>query len=211
MMPEMDGIELCRKVKQNVNINHIPIIILTAKSSDEDNIKGLSAGADAYIAKPFNIEVVRTTINTIIRERERLRNVYSGGQHLESQVKSIESQTPNDKLLSKIMGVINDNISNPELTVEMITNEVGISRAHLHRKLKELTNQTTRDLIRNVRLQQASKLFDKGHHSVSDVAILTGFSSATYFSTAFKDMYGVAPMQYIEECKQREKIKTYKI
>lgn len=199
MMPEMDGFTLCRKIKQNVNINHIPVILLTAKSSEEDNLEGLSLGADAYIVKPFNIEILRKTAENIIRNREQLRNTFSGQQDQSDKIQKLEVQSPDDKLLKKIMKVINDNISNPNLTVEMITTEVGISRVHLHRKLKELTNQTTRDLIRNVRLQQAAALLASGRHNISEVATLTGFPNATYFSTAFKEMYGVPPTVYMEQ------------
>ena len=205
MMPEMDGFTLCRKIKQNININHIPVILLTAKSSEEDNLEGLSLGADAYIVKPFNIEILRKTAENIIKNRDQLRNTFSGQQDQSDKIQKIEVQSPDDKLLKKIMKVINENISNPNLTVEMITKEVGISRVHLHRKLKELTNQTTRDLIRNVRLQQAASLLTSGHHNISEVAALTGFPNATYFSTAFKEMYGVPPTVYMEQHLNKEK------
>lgn len=205
MMPEMDGFTLCRKIKQNVTINHVPVILLTAKSSEEDNLEGLSLGADAYIVKPFNIEILRKTAENIIRNREQLRNTFSGQQDQSDKIQKLEVQSPDDKLLKKRMKVINDNISNPSLTVEMITTEVGISRVHLHRKLKELTNQTTRDLIRNVRLQQAAALLASGRHNISEVAMLTGFPNATYFSTAFKEMYGVPPTVYMEQHAGEEK------
>lgn len=199
MMPEMDGLTLCRKIKQNITINHVPVILLTAKSSDEDNLEGLSTGADAYIVKPFNIEILRKKVSNIIKSRKQLRNTFSGQQDQVSKVQDIEIQSPDDKLMGRIMKVINANISNPNLTVEMITTEVGISRVHLHRKLKELTNQTTRDFIRNVRLKQAASLLAEKRHSITEVAALTGFTHITYFSTVFKEMYGVSPTVYMEQ------------
>ena len=101
--------------------------------------------------------------------------------------------------MERIMRVINENLSNPNLTVEMITTEVGISRVHLHRKLKELTNQSTRDLIRNLRLKQAATLLAKKRQSINEVAALTGFTNVAYFSTAFKELYGMTPTAYMEQ------------
>lgn len=205
VMPEMDGITLCRKIKQNININHIPVILLTAKSKEEDNLEGLDTGADGYIIKPFNIEVLKKTAQNIIRNREMLRNNFSGSQKQKDKVKKISIKSSDDKLMERIMKVINDNITNPNLNVEMVATEVGISRVHLHRKLKELTSQSTRDLIRNIRLQQAATLLSTKSLTVSEVAAATGFTNLTHFSTSFKDMYGIPPMAYMEKhMKERE-------
>lgn len=186
MMPEMDGITLCRKIKQNIHVNHVPVVLLTARSGEDDNLEGLSTGADAYIMKPFNMELVKKTIENIIRTRELLRNSYTGNQQQEDKVDKIQLKSADEKLLEKVMRVINDNISNPDLSVEMIAGQVGISRIHLHRKLKELTNQTTRDLIRNVRLKQAADLLAHKKLSVSEVADATGFSNLAYFQIPLK-------------------------
>mgnify|MGYP001518638745 FL=1 len=199
MMPEMDGLTLCKKIKQNITINHIPIILLTAKSREEDNLEGLNMGADAYIVKPFSIEILRKTAINLIKSREILRNSFSGSQMQEQKLKKLKVQSPDDRLLDKVMKVINDNLGNPDLNVEMIATEVGISRVHLHRKLKELTNQSTRDLIRNVRLKQAASLLANQYHNITEVATLTGFTNVAYFSTAFKELYGVPPSTYMEE------------
>ncbi|MCD8178523.1 MAG: response regulator [Tannerellaceae bacterium] len=199
MMPEMDGITLCRKIKQNIHVNHVPVVLLTARSGEDDNLEGLSTGADAYIMKPFHMELVKKTIENIIRTRELLRNSYTGNQQQQDKVDKIQLKSADEKLLEKVMRVINDNISNPDLSVEMIAGQVGISRVHLHRKLKELTNQTTRDLIRNVRLKQAADLLAHKKLSVSEVANATGFSNLAYFSNSFKDLYGVSPTHWAEE------------
>ena len=161
MMPEMDGLTLCRKIKQNVNLNHIPVILLTAKTREEDNLEGLNTGADAYIMKPFNIEILQKTVENLINTRQQLRKVFTGQQNLENKVQKLEVKSPDEKLMERIMKVINENIGNPNLTIETITTEVGISRVHLHRKLKELTNQTTRDFIRNIRLKEAARLLSE--------------------------------------------------
>ncbi len=200
MMPEMDGFTLCRKIKQNINLNHIPVVLLTAKTREEDHIEGLDTGADAYIAKPFNIEFLRHAIDNLLRSREQLRNIYSGGQQAgEEKLEKIEAKSPDDRLMERLMRVINANIGNPELTVEMIASEVGISRVHLHRKLKELTNQTTRDFIRNIRMKQAATLLAEKHHAVSEVATLVGYTNMGNFSSAFKELYGMTPTAYREQ------------
>lgn len=196
MMPEMDGFSLCKKIRQNTNINSIPIILLTAKTTVEDNIEGLERGADAYVTKPFNISVLKKTVENLINRREQLRNTYTGKQEQKDKITKIEAKSPDDKLMERIMKVINNNISNPDLNVEMITKEVGISRVHLYRKMKELTNQSMRDFIRNIRLKQAAALLSEKKYSVSEVVEMTGFIRVSNFSTLFKNMYGMSPLSY---------------
>ncbi len=201
VMPKIDGITLCKKVKQNININHIPLILLTGKSAEEDNLQGLDIGADAYIAKPFNIDLLQKTIINLIKNRQLLRNNYSGSQDQSDKVVGVELQSTDDLLMQKIMNVINQNIDNPELNVEMIASEIGFSRVHLHRKLKEITNQSTRDLIKNIRLKQAGELLSNKETGISEVAYAVGFSSPAKFSTAFKEFYGLTPTRYVEQRK----------
>lgn len=198
MMPEMDGLVLCKKIKQNINLNTIPVILLTAKVRDEDYLEGLEVGVDAYVTKPFNIDVLKKTIDNLIQIRERLKNSYSGQQSQADKLDKIEALSPDDKLLKRIMRVINENLSNPALNVEMITEKVGISRVHLHRKLKQLTNQSTRDFIRNTRLNQAAMLLSQKRYTIAEVAELTGFINPDNFSTAFKGLYGVSPTNFME-------------
>lgn len=203
MMPEVDGITLCRKVKQHVHMNHVPVILLTARSKEEDNLEGLSTGADAYIVKPFNLEILKKTIENLIHNRERLRNTFNGSQRQEDKVEKVHMQSADEKLLAKVMKVINEHLSDQALSVEMIADKVGISRVHLHRKLKELTNQTPRDFIRNIRLKQAADLLMSKNLSVSEVADATGFANMGYFSKVFKELYGVPPSTYLEEQKKK--------
>ena len=196
MMPEMDGTTLCRKVKQNVNINHVPVLLLTAKNREEDNIDALDIGADVYMTKPFNIELLKKTAENLIRGREMLRNCFAGNQEREVKRVVVDIQSTDDKLMDRIMNVINCNLNNQDLNVEMITKEVGISRVHLHRKLKELTNQSTRDLIKNVRLKHAATLLSTTHYNVTEITDMVGFSSITLFSRSFKELYGMTPTEY---------------
>ena len=204
MMPEMDGFSLCRKIKQNINLNGIPVVLLTAKTQDEDNLEGLEMGADAYIAKPFNIDILLKTIDNLIHIREQLKNMYTGQQTQEGRMQKMEAQSSDDKLLERIMKVVNDNLDNPNLNVEMLTEKVGISRGHLHRKLKELTNQSAREFIRNIRLKQAATLLSQKRYSIAEVAALTGFGSPNNFATLFKESYGVPPTVYMEQHLNKE-------
>ncbi len=198
MMPEMDGMTFCHKVKQNPNLNHIPVILLTAKTREEDNIEGLEMGADAYVTKPFNIDILKKTCDNLIKSRARLRNTFTGQQTRNDKLEKITMPSADDKLMERIMKVINDNLSDPNLSVATICEGVGISRVHLHRKLKELTNQTTRDFIRNTRLRQAASLMEEKHYSVNEIAEKTGFSNPSNFSTAFKELFGMTPTAYMD-------------
>nr|WP_315153419.1 two-component regulator propeller domain-containing protein [uncultured Flavobacterium sp.] len=198
-MPKMDGVTFCRKVKKNINLNHIPVILLTAKSHEHDQLEGLNIGADAYITKPFNMEILKKTALNLIRTRELLKNNYNGNQAQEDKIKKITMESVDEKLIQKVMHFINNNLNNPSLNVEMIAAEIGISRVHLHRKLKELTNQSSRDLIRNIRLKQAGELLATKHTNISEVAYLVGFSNISKFSTSFKQFYGLSPKSYMEK------------
>ncbi len=197
MMPGMDGITLSRKIKQNININHIPVILLTAKAKPEDHLEGLEIGADAYLTKPFSTEILRQTVINLIENRERLRNKFSGNQYQDDKIEKIELKSSDEILIEKIMKVINENLSNPDLNVEMLASNVGMSRVHMHRKLKELTNQSARDFIRGIRLKQAATLLVSKKLSISEVAYATGFSNLSHFSNSFKEFYGVSPTEHI--------------
>ena len=199
MMPEMDGNTLCSKIKTNGTTSHIPVILLTAKSRDEDQLEGLATGADAYIVKPFNLDILRRTIVNLIHTHQMLQLKYARNDQLEELVEDIKMKSPDDKLLEKVMAVINKNLGNSDLSVEKIADEVGISRVHLHRKMKELTGQTPHDFIRNIRLKKAATLLSSGDMNVSEVMYACGFSNAASFSTVFKKLYGVSPREYMNE------------
>lgn len=198
MMPEMDGTTLCTKLKANINTNDLPIILLTAKSREEDQLEGLQTGADAYILKPFNMDILRRTIINLLTMRRTLKNKFTGKESQEEKVEQRKIQTPDDALMQRVMEVINENIGDSDLSVDMIAQKVGISRVHLHRKMKELTNQTPHSFIRNIRLQQAAKLLKDGKQSITDVMYICGFSNSASFSTMFKNLYGYSPREYMQ-------------
>ena len=203
MMPEMDGTTLCAKLKSNINTNDVPIILLTAKSREEDQLEGLQTGADAYILKPFNMDILRRTIINLLTMRRTLKNKFTGKESQEEKVEQRKIQTPDDALMQRVMEVINENIGDSDLSVDMIAQKVGISRVHLHRKMKELTNQTPHSFIRNIRLQQAAKLLKDGKQSITDVMYACGFSNSASFSTMFKNLYGCSPREYMQNAMKK--------
>lgn len=196
MMPEIDGFTLCQRIKQNISLNHIPVILLTAKADQESNIAGLESGADAYLAKPFYIEILRRMALNLVKTRSQLRNSFNGKQMQEEKLDNIEMRTANDKLMDRIMRCVNQNIKNADFSIDDLCQDVGISRVHLYRKLKELTNQSPRDFIRNIRLKQAERLLLRDSYSINEIAEAVGFSRANNFSSAFKEQYGFPPLQW---------------
>lgn len=203
MMPEMDGTTLCTKLKANINTNDVPVILLTAKSREEDQLEGLQTGADAYILKPFNMDILRRTIINLLTMRRTLKNKFTGKESQEEKVEQKKIQTPDDALMQRVMEVINENIGDSDLSVDMIAQKVGISRVHLHRKMKELTNQTPHSFIRNIRLQQAAKLLKDGKQSITNVMYACGFSNSASFSTMFKNLFGCSPREYMQNAMKK--------
>ena len=203
MMPEMDGNTLCTRLKTNPNTNSIPVILLTAKSRDEDKLEGLEMGADAYIVKPFNMDILRRTIINLINKHRLLRLKYERNDSLEEQVDEIRLKSPDEKLLERIMECINKNLNNSDLSVDMIADTVGISRVHLHRKMKDLTGQTPHDFIRNIRLKKAAQLLANQGMNVTEVMYACGFANSASFSTVFKKFYGMSPRDYMKEHEKR--------
>lgn len=198
MMPAMDGIQMLKELKKNINTNHIPVILLTSKTEFANRIEGLEQGADAYLGKPFSVEELHTLIGNLIANRIRLKGKYSGSSTQEGKRMPIVLQSNDEVLMERIMKVINKNLNNPMLSVEMLTQEVGMSRTHLHRRIKGMTGLTPSDFIRNIRLIQAAELLKKKDITVTQVAYTVGFSSQTHFSSAFKKMYGISPTEYKE-------------
>ena len=194
IMDGIDGMSLCRKIKTNVNTAHIPVILLTAKTRDEDKVAGLNVGADAYITKPFNPDMMKRTVTNLLENRERLKDKFTGVS--EGKMEKITLKPADELLMERVMKAVNKHLSNPELNVEMLSRDVGISRVHMHRKMKELTNQSARDFIRTVRLKQAATLLSEKKLSVSEIAYAVGFSTLSHFSSCFREFYGMTPKEF---------------
>ncbi|HEY3370082.1 MAG TPA: two-component regulator propeller domain-containing protein [Prolixibacteraceae bacterium] len=202
MMPEMDGLEMCKRIKSSVETSHIPIILLTAKSDIENRIEGLSIGADSYITKPFHPEHLVTRVNKLIELREMLKERYSRKISLvEMHKPEIKSDSPDEIFLQKTISVILVKMSETEFNGDRLASELSISRMGLHRKVKALTGQSTGELIRNIRLKKACELLSIPGKNISEVCYDVGFNSPSYFTTCFVDTYEMTPSEYARRVK----------
>lgn len=199
MMPVMNGFKLCEEIKSNESISHIPVVLLTAKSTAENRIKGYKLGADGYLAKPFNMEVLEARVQNLIQSREKLRQILRTTFNVEPS--EVTTTSMDEKFLKKIMRIIEENIPNSEFTVEKLASDYGMSQIVLNKKLKGLTGQTAKAFIRTIRLKRAAQLFATGKYSVTDVTYEVGFSDLKYFRTCFKDEFGASPSEYIKKHK----------
>ena len=199
MMPEMDGVTLLKKIKTNSRINDIPVILLTSKSDVADRLEGFKKGADAFLAKPFNMSELHILTDNLINNVRRLRGKFSGAQEQKDKMEQIEVKGNNDQLMNRIMKSINEHISDPDFNVESLAEDVGISRAQLHRKMKEITGISTGEFIRNLRLEQAARLISEQKINVTQVAYAVGFNNQTHFSTVFRKRYGMSPTEYAKK------------
>lgn len=194
MMPRMSGTDMCRRIKENIETSHIPIILLTAWSTDEGRAAGYKAGADAYIAKPFDMEVLLARISNLLEKQEKRQRDFSHSISLDP--KTVTDSSPDEDFLKEVIACIEKNIDNSEYTIDSLSTDIVMSRMSLYRKMKSLTGQTPADFIRMVRLKTAAKLLKEEKCTVSEACYRTGFASPQNFSKHFKDMFGVLPSQY---------------
>ena len=194
MMPRMNGTDMCRRIKENIETSHIPIILLTAWSTDEGRAAGYKAGADAYIAKPFDMEVLLARISNLLEKQEKRQRDFSHSISLDP--KTVTDSSPDEDFLKEVIACIEKNIDNSEYTIDSLSTDIVMSRMSLYRKMKSLTGQTPADFIRTVRLKTAAKLLKEEKCTVSEACYRTGFASPQNFSKHFKEMFGVLPSQY---------------
>jgi signal transduction histidine kinase/DNA-binding response OmpR family regulator len=196
MMPVMDGIALCRKLKTDIKTSHIPIILLTAKAGIESRIEGLDTGADAYIAKPFTMKLIEVQISNIFENRKKLRKRFS--KELVLQPSEIAITPIDADFLQKAIGIVEKHMSDTAFSVEAFTKEIGMSRSRLHRKLRALTSQSTSEFIRTIRLKRAVPLLEKSQLSIEEIAFAVGFNSTAYFTKCFRTQFGSPPSEYVK-------------
>lgn len=193
-LPEKNGFEICGILKKDLRTSHIPIIILTALNDKESYIKGLNSGADAYLTKPFNFSILMQSIKSLLYNRERLRYYYSNNLHKIGDNASFDSLE--QEFVRKMNKIIDSNLDNSNFTVEHLAEELGVSRVQLYRKVKAMMGISISDYIANFRLEQAKAALTNMRLSISEVAYNCGFSSPNYFSTAFKNKYGLTPAAF---------------
>jgi signal transduction histidine kinase/DNA-binding response OmpR family regulator/ligand-binding sensor domain-containing protein len=194
MMPEMDGVELCKKLKEEEKTSHIPVILLTAKADIESRLEGLETGADDYITKPFDARELQIRVKNLIHQRELLRARFSRTVILKP--KDIAITSPDEVFLEKVMAIIEDHLSDSQFDVEDFQIAIGMSRMQLHRKLKALTGHSTGEFVRIQRLIRASEMLSKTDDNISEVCYHTGFTSLSYFAKCFKKQFGTTPKDY---------------
>ncbi len=191
VMPVMDGYELCRNIKTNVKTSHIPLLMLTSKVMTEEKIKGINSGADAYLNKPFDMGILKSTLSQLLTSRQLLFDKYNAG-FIANGTKT--QTTPLDKtFIEKVLDFIGSNISDTNLGVEILSSEFNLSRSQFYRKIKALTGISANELIRKIRLEKAKQLLKTGNYNVNEVTYKIGFSSPSYFTKCFKSEYGYLP------------------
>ncbi|MBQ0056873.1 MAG: substrate-binding domain-containing protein [Bacteroidales bacterium] len=200
MMPGMDGLECCRRLKAEVNTSHIPVMMLTACSLDEQRVKGHEHGADAYLSKPFNEQVLRAQLDSLIKNHDRVRDFFS--DELTSHHKSSAVSTPavsiDDAFLLKVKQNIMKHLADTDYGIEQMGEEIGMSRAQLYRKVKALTNYSPVELVRNTRLKQAQAMLAQGENTIAEVAYSVGFSAPSYFTKCYKELFGENPIELVK-------------
>lgn len=194
MMPGTDGIQLCKRVKQNLQTSHIPVIILSAKADVKEQLEGLQVGADDYIPKPFAMPVVLAKIRNLFRMRYLVRQRYSQSQEVEPD--KIALNTLDQELLEKAVRVVEAHMDDVEFSTEQFAREMCMSRSGLHAKLKALTGESTNDFIRKIRFNRAAQLLKEGRYTVAEVSMMVGFNTPSYFASSFKKYFGCQPSEY---------------
>ncbi|HYF69805.1 MAG TPA: two-component regulator propeller domain-containing protein [Ohtaekwangia sp.] len=194
MMPEMNGVEFCRNVKTDARISHVPVILLTARSAEEQKLEGFESGADDYITKPFNFEILQSRIKNLIHQRELFHKEQK--QKIDVKASTLAITSLDEKLIENAIKCVELNIGEADFSVEDLSHELGMSRVHLYKKLQALTGKSPLEFIRSIRLQHAAQLLEKSQLTVSEVAYKVGFNNPKYFAKYFKEQFSVLPSAY---------------
>lgn len=194
MMPNVDGYEYCRRVKEDIRVSHIPVILLTAKTGDENKYKGLEAGAEDYISKPFNTEMLTLKVARIVERQRQARDQFK--RKVDINPSEVEITSMDEKFVRKAVAVVEAAIGNPDFLVEDLCREMGMSRVYFYKKILSLTDKTPSEFIRYIRLKRAADLLEKSQLYVNEVAYQVGFNDPKYFRKYFKDEFGLSPNEY---------------
>ena len=195
-MPEMNGNDLCLKIKSDKRTSHIPVILLTALTGEDQQLKGLETGASDYLTKPFNFEILQSKIRNILSQQEYMRKTYQKQVDVSPTEMAVDS--PDELFIKKVLVLIDSNISNPNFSVEELSNEVFVSRYTLYKKILAMTGKTPNELVRSMRLKRAVQLLETGHLTISQICHKVGFKSQKYFVRTFKSEYNTIPSRYLE-------------
>lgn len=199
MMPVMDGIKLCKYVKQNIRTCHIPVLMLSAKTDIKDQMEGLQVGADDYIPKPFSLSILTTKIQNMMRTRRRMIERYSKSMEVEPE--KVTFNAMDEALLKRAVTIVEKNMDNIEFSTDEFARDMNMSRSNLHLKLKAITGESTMDFIRKIRFNEAAKLLKDGRYNIAEVSTMVGFNTPSYFATSFKKYFGCLPTEYVKKVK----------
>lgn len=197
MMPEMDGFELCKSVKNNIDYSNIPVVLITGKNDLESKILGLQMGADAYVEKPFSMSHLITQLTTLLNNRRREREAFLRKPFL--SIQNIGMTKADEEFMQKVIDIIDENITDPDFNVERLSEKVFMSRSNLHRKIKALTELTTIDFIHLIRLKKSAELIQSGKYRISEVCYLVGINSPSYFIKLFQKQFGMTPKEFSKQ------------
>jgi len=194
MMPVMDGLHLCKLIKQNLQTCHIPVIVLSAKADLKEQLEGLQVGADDYIPKPFSLVMVATKIKNLFRTRRRAIDFYSKSMEIEPE--KVALNPLDEELLKKAIEVMEKHMDDIEFTTDEFARELCMSRSNLHLKMKALTGESTNEFIRKMRFNKACKLLKEGKYTVAEISSMVGYNTPSYFAACFKKYMGCLPSEY---------------
>lgn len=200
MMPELDGLHFCKRVKQNINTSHIPFILLTAKTETEQQIKGLEMGADDYMIKPFSSDLLAAKVTNLLRSRKRLKEYYQNNRDIVPE--NIAFNTLDEEFLKEAIAIIEKHLSDSDFSVDKFSREIGMSRSNLYLKLKAITGESATDFVKRIKFNKAVDFMKSNRYTIAQIAYMCGFNSPSYFSTAFKQYFGCMPTEYLERLKQ---------
>lgn len=195
MMPEMDGYELCEKMKSSMEYSHIPVILLTAKNTLQSKIEGLEIGADAYIEKPFSLDFLQAQISSLIKNRNKIKAYFANSPLI--HIKTMAYSKAEELFLDKLQTLIDEQLDNPELDVEHLAENMNMSRPTLYRKIKSISNLSPNELINIARLKKAAELLSEGVLKIYEISEKVGYSSQNHFGRNFSKQFGMSPSEYI--------------
>ena len=197
MMPRLDGFGMLKKLRDNVDTSHIPIVILTAKAGAESHIEGLRCGADHYLTKPFDAEILKAAVDNLLRQRKQLFEAMVGRKVLALKPSGVVINDKDERFLKEVIQVVEDKMADPAFNIDMVAESLNMGRNTFYKKFKSLTKLTPVEFVRDMRLEKAKSYFDAGSSNVSEVAYLVGFNNPKYFSTCFREKFDVAPKEYV--------------
>ncbi len=197
MMPELDGLALCDQLKKDDRTSHIPVILLTARSAQTDQIAGLSMGADVYLTKPFSVQVLQLTVSNLLAAREKMRQKFSNEFTIAPANTIIQSADKD--FIDRLVHIIEEHLDNPDFGVDVLSVKIAMSQSVLYKKLRALTNMSVNDFIKSIRLKKAAQLLQLKTYSVNEISLMVGFLDRKYFSKEFKKQFGATPREYAKE------------